>query len=326
MKKRVLILGCILTILLTGCSTSKKETIKLGTAGIGGTYQMFGDAFTEMLTDKNENYDVEVKSTAGSAANVRLLSKGYIQMAIAQADIVNDAYHGTGIFKESDKYQGYSAIGTLYSEACQIVVRADSGIDSIDDLQGKKVSVGEEESGSEQNAKQILAAYGLSDKLVDEVNLDYTDAAKELQDKKVDAFFCTAGTQTTVISELSKQCEIRLLPVDPDAAGKLKEAYKFYTDYTIPAGTYTGQTDPVDTVAVNAVLLASDDVSAETVKDITKALFENKKELQLSLPADIMPDEQTAVEGITIPFHDGAAAYYKENGIKVTTEKESKGK
>lgn len=325
MKKRLLVLGCIAMVILTGCGSSK-ETIKFGTAGIGGTYRMFGDTFTEMLTDKNENYDVEVKSTAGSAANVRLLSKGYIQLAIAQTDIVNDAYHGTGIFEDSQKYQGYSAIGTLYSEACQIVVRADSDIESVDDLQGKKVSIGEEESGSEQSAEQILAAYGLSDKLVDEVNLDYTDAAKELQNKKIDAFFCTAGTQTTVINELSKQCDIKLLSIDKNASGKLKSAYKFYTDYTIPAGTYTGQTEPVDTLAVKAVLLASDKVSSDTVKDITKILFQNKKDLQLALPADVILDEKTATEGVKIPFHKGAAKYYKAHGIHVTTEKESKGK
>ena len=187
MKKKILVLGCILAVMLTGCSSSK-ETIKFGTAGIGGTYQMFGDTFTEMLDDDNDNYDIEVKSTAGSAANIRLLSKGYIQMAIAQTDIVNDAYYGTGTFEGDKKYQGYSAIGALYSEACQIIVRSDSGIDSIDDLQGKKVSIGEEESGSEQNARQILATYGLSDKLVDEVNLNYTDAAKELKSGKIDAF------------------------------------------------------------------------------------------------------------------------------------------
>lgn len=325
MKKRLFILGCITALVLTGCSSSK-ENIKFGTAGIGGTYRMFGDTFTEMVKNEKEDYDVEVKSTAGSAANVRLLSKGYIQLAIAQTDIVNDAYHGTGIFKDGQKYQGYGAIGALYSEACQIVVRADSGIESVDDLQGKKVSIGEEESGSEQSAEQILAAYGLSDKLVEEINLDYTDAAEELQNKKIDAFFCTAGTQTTVINELSKQCEIKLLPVDDNAAGKLKSAYKFYTDYTIPAGTYTGQTEAVDTVAVKAVLLASDKMSAETVKDITGILFDHKQELQLALPADVVLDEKTATEGVTIPFHDGAKAYYKEHGMDVTTEKESKGK
>ena len=158
----------------------------------------------------------------------------------------------------------------MYTEACQIVVKADSSINTVEDLQDKRVSVGEEESGTEQNAKQILAAYGLNDSLVDEVNLDYSNAAEELREGKIDAFFCTAGAQTTVIGELAKKCDIRLLSIDEKSAEKLKGTYKFYTDCTIPKETYNGQTEDVKTVGVNAVLLASDKLSADTVKDITK--------------------------------------------------------
>ena len=255
---------------------------------------------------------MEVKTTAGSAANLRLLSDGYIQMAIAQMDLTNDAYERTGIFENEKKHGGYSAVAALYTEACQVVVRADSGINTIEDLQDKRVSVGEEESGTEQNAKQILAVYGLNDSLVDEVNLDYTNAARELKAGTIDAFFCTAGAQTTAIGELAKKCDIRLLNIDEKSADKLKRTYKFYTDCTIPKETYQGQTEDIQTVGVKAVLLASDKLSADTVKDITKILFKNKEELQYSLPVDISIDEKTAVEGVTIPFHEGAAAYYEE--------------
>lgn len=124
---------------------------------------------------------MEVKTTAGSAANLRLLSDGYIQMAVAQTDLTNDAYERTGIFENEKQHGGYSAVAALYTEACQIVVKADSSINTVEDLQDKRVSVGEEESGTEQNAKQILAAYGLNDSLVDEVNLDYSNAAEELR-------------------------------------------------------------------------------------------------------------------------------------------------
>ena len=142
--------------------------IKFGAAGLGGTYRVFGDTFANLVTSKNKKYSMEVKTTAGSAANLRLLSDGYIQMAIAQMDLTNDAYERTGIFENEKKHGGYSAVAALYTEACQVVVRADSGINTIEDLQDKRVSVGEEESGTEQNAKQILAVYGLNDSLVDE--------------------------------------------------------------------------------------------------------------------------------------------------------------
>ena len=200
--------------------------IKFGAAGLGGTYRVFGDTFANLVTSKNKKYSMEVKTTAGSAANLRLLSDGYIQMAIAQMDLTNDAYERTGIFENEKKHGGYSAVAALYTEACQVVVRADSGINTIEDLQDKRVSVGEEESGTEQNAKQILAVYGLNDSLVDEVNLDYTNAAQELKAGTIDAFFCTAGAQTTAIGELAKKCDIRLLNIDEKSADKLKKPIK----------------------------------------------------------------------------------------------------
>lgn len=328
MKKRGLALCmCVIMLvgMLTGCSVNTRK-IKFGAAGLGGTYRVFGDTFANLVTSKNKKYKMEVKTTAGSAANLRLLSDGYIQMAVAQTDLTNDAYERTGIFENEKKNGGYSAVAALYTEACQIVVKADSAINTVEDLQDKRVSVGEEESGTEQNAKQILAAYGLNDSIVDEVNLDYSNAAEELKEGKIDAFFCTAGAQTTAIGELAKKCNIRLLNIDEKGAEKLKKTYKFYIDCTIPKETYNGQTEDVQTVGVKAVLLASDKLSANTVKDITKILFKNKQELQYALPVDISLDEKSAVEGITIPFHKGAAAYYEECGIDVeelTTEKGS---
>ena len=103
----------------------------------------------------------------------------------------------------------------------------------------------------------------------------------------------------------------------------VKKSYKFYTEYTIPAGTYVNQTKEIKTVGVKAVLLASDKLSEDTVKDITQILFKNQQQIQYALPVDISLDETTAVDGITIPFHDGAAAYYKQHGITVNTEKGS---
>ena len=318
MKKRLLLVGTLI-LALAGCSV-KSDKIRFGAAALGGTYREFAESFSEIVGDANENYEMEVKTTAGSAANIRLLSEDYIQLAIAQNDMMTDAYNGSGSF-DGKKHQGYRAVAGLYTEACQIVVRADSQIYTVDDLQGKKVSIGEEESGTEQNATQILAAYGLSDKLVEEENLDYTSAAKGLEEGKIDAFFCTSGTPTTVISELSKECEIRLVSLDEKEIDKLRSSYGYYMDCEIPEGTYTGQTEKVTTVGVKAVLLASDDLPENTVKDITKILFDNKQKIQYTLPSDIALDETTATEGISIPFHKGAAAYYQEQGIKVDTGK-----
>ena len=126
MKKRWFALCmCIVMLagILTSCGTNTGK-IKFGAAGLGGTYRVFGDTFANLVTSKNKKYKMEVKTTAGSAANLRLLSDGYIQMAVAQTDLTNDAYERTGIFENEKQHGGYSAVAALYTEACQIVVKA----------------------------------------------------------------------------------------------------------------------------------------------------------------------------------------------------------
>lgn len=323
MKKVLSIILCLNLLFCSGCS--RQETIRFGAAGVGGMYYPFANAYTEMASKDDPEINWKVKSTAGSAANLRLLSDNYIELGIAQADLIEDAYYGKGTF-HSGKYRGYKAVAGLYPEACQIVVRKDSSIQSLDDLQGKKVSIGEEESGTERNAKQILEMCGLPSNLVDMVNLDYTDAADQLAHKEIDAFFCTAGITTTVIEELTKECDIRLLEISDNSRQKLEKAYGFYNDYVIPAGTYNGQTEDIKTLSVQSVLLASNNLSKKTVKELTGILFDHIKDIQYSTSINLQLTPQEAVDGVTIPFHSGAEAYYKEKGVSLPKQiKERRG-
>ena len=323
MKTKQLFAVGMAALMLMGCG-SNAGRIRFGAAGLGGMYQAFGDAFAK-LTEEGEGTDpMEVRTTAGSAANIRLLSEDYVQMAIAQADMAEDAYAGTGVFADGESYANFSAVAGLYTEACQVAVRADSEIVSIEDLQGKTVSIGEEESGTEQNARQILEAYGLGARLVEMKYFTYTEAADALQKGEIDAMFCTAGVQTTVLEELTRQCEIRFLNVDGEGAGRLLSAYPAYETYVIPADTYYGQTKEVSTVGVRALLLASDKLSAKTVKQLTELLFGNSQKLQYVLPLDLVLDESSSTDGISIPFHPGAADYYKKCGIDVTPKEGNK--
>lgn len=314
MKKAISILVCLCLLMTTGCN--RQETIRFGAAGVGGMYYPFANAFTELASKDETGINWKVKSTAGSAANLRLLSDNYIELGIAQADLIEDAYYGKGSF-HSGEYRGYKAVASLYPEACQIVVRKDSDITSLDDLEGKTVSIGEEESGTERNATQILEMCGLPDNLVDTKNLDYTDAADQLAEKKIDAFFCTAGICTTVIEELTKECDIRLVEIPESCRQKLKKAYSFYNDYVIPAGTYSGQTEDIQTLSVQSVLLASNTLSEKTVQKLTESLFKHIKDIQYSTSINLQLTPQDAVKGITIPFHPGAEAYYKAEGIEL---------
>ena len=299
---------------LGGCGM-KKDDIRLGTAGEGGMYYSFGDELSNKISSE-ENLKIKVKETAGSAANLRLLSKKYIELGIAQADLINDAYNGTGEF-EDNAYKGYSAIAGLYTEACQIVVMNDSDILSIDDLQGKKVSIGEHESGTERNAKQILQAYGFNETLVEMKNHDYKTAVNKLENGEIDALFCTAGIKTEIIDELASRSKIRLLSIDDNQMEKITSTYDFLTEYDIPANTYEGQAKDIQTIGVESVLLASDKLDEDIVYKITKFLFEHGNELQFNSLTDLELTQDSVTQGITIKFHKGAVKYYKKSGIDV---------
>ena len=170
---------CIVLFALTGC-TNSGSTIRFGAADVGGMYYSFANTFTELANEQGYDFTCKVRTTAGSNANIRLLSDDYIEIGIAQADLIADAYKTN---------EDLRAIAGLYTETCQLVVRADSDIQTLDDLSGHTVSIGAKESGTERNATQILEFAGMPSSLVATKNLDYIEATKELKAGDIDAFF-----------------------------------------------------------------------------------------------------------------------------------------
>ena len=308
MKKHLfrIIAALSAAVLLAGCAASR---LRLGAAAAGGVYNAFGTAMSA------QNSTIEVKQTAGSAANLRLLAGGYLQLAVAQSDMAQDAYDGSGIFSHESTERSFSAVAALYEEAVQVIVRADSGITTLEELQGCTLSVGEEESGTEQNAGQVLAACGLNNRLVHTVNLNYTDAAARLADGTIDAMFVTAGLHADALEQLSKTCAIRLLSVDGGVGARLLAAYPAYRACVIPAGTYAGQGEDVWTVSVQALLLASNALSDETVQRLTARYFDSVDAVAAAVPVPLVTDPAVAAAQSVIPYHTGAAAYYTAQGI-----------
>ena len=289
---------------LGGCSS---KALRLGTAGVGGNYYRFGEAYAG-LVNADGDVKIEVKETAGSAANLRLISDDYLQIAISQEDVIDIA--------DEMNVDGFAAVAGLYTENCHVIVPADSDIRSVRDLRGKVVNLGEEESGSERNALQILLAYGLQESNIEVSRLNYTDAAEALREGKIDAMFVTVGDKAEVIETLSQSMGIRILSLDDGTIRLLTETYDFYSESEIPAGTYAGQNEAVRTVGVPSVLLVSLDLDDETVQYLTAVLFEHADELTGAVPVDFTLDPQSAVWGVSVPFHPGAAAYYKSIGIE----------
>lgn len=300
----VALLAVLLLFSFVGCGKSS-DKLKIGTAGSEGIYEEVGKSLSTVFGEAG--IETELKNTAGSAANLRLLSEGYFDLAIAQEDIANDAFNGTGTFESIGAYKGYSAVAELYTEAVQIVVRKDSDIKSVEDLRGKKVSIGEKESGSEQNAVQILSIFGISTDMIKKENYNYADAAKALSDGRIDAFFVTVGTNAKIISEMK---DIRLVSIDAAKVNALAEKYSFYNEYIIPAGTYEGINEDIITVGIKSILFASDSLSSETVKKITTVIFENIDKIQSGVSTKLHLVKPESSDGFAVDVHSGASSYY----------------
>ena len=258
----VLLAAVLLLAALTLSGCARSPEIRFGTAAEGGAYYAYGTAAADIVS-READVRFDVKKTAGAAANIRLLSEGYLQMAIAQSDVAADAWNGQGAFADGAR-TGYGAVASLYTEYCHIVVRADSDIQTVEDLYGKVVSIGEVESGAELNAEQILQCCGLSKPLLEVRNYNYGQAAQALKDGEIDAFFCTVGLPMETVSKLAEEVPLRLLSLTEKQMERLTETYGGYIRCTVPAGTYSGQTEEVTTVGVRAVLLAGDDMEEES--------------------------------------------------------------
>jgi len=318
MKKRLIaiIAGVMaVTLLAAGCSSSSGsvDKIRLATGGTSGTYYAFGGVVGQALSEATD-IAFDVQSTGASKANIGLVADGEVDMAIVQNDVMDYAYNGTDLFA-GEKTDAFSSMAACYAEVCQIIADPSAGIESVADLEGKRVSVGDAGSGVEFNASQILGAYGITFDEIQKQNLSFGDSANAMKDGKIDAFFCTAGAPTTAVMELAATNDIVVLNVDGAEADKLIADYPFYTSYTIPASTYDGMTEDATTVAVKATFIVSNDLSEDVVYDLTKALFENKEAISTGHAKGAELDTTYAVEGVSVPFHPGAEKYFKEIGV-----------
>ena len=319
MKALKLLLLLPIIALCFGCggnSTTNDAAIRFGTGGVGGMYYSYGAELAKLIQAEGKSTPLDVKTTAGSAANLRLMRENFLDMAIVQSDTLSNAVNGTGAFAEKGPGVGYAAVAGLYTEACQIIVASDSDIQSVADLVGKKVSVGEKESGVLQNAEQILMAHGLTFEMIEPSYLSFKDSADALKDGKIDACFITAGAPTEAVANLAAHKGIRLLPIALDIQNNMMKLYKGYTRCTIPANSYPGQTADVQTIGVKAVLVASPNLKDDEVSHITEFVIKNSSKLPHNIGADALTNAY-AVEDIPASFHAGAAKFYEAQGVKV---------
>lgn len=331
MKKRGFLLITILLLAISmvlGACSNKKETagsdkgdkkeeskdpkfMSIVTGSTQGTYYPLGGSFAQIIKDAT-GIEVNAEVSGGSADNMAALKDAKAELGFVQTDIASYAKEGKLMF-EGKKVENVKAIGALYPETVQIVTTKDSGIKSVKDLKGKKVSVGAPGSGTFANAEQILEAYGLKVDDLKAQRLSFDESSSGIQDGSIDAAFVTAGTPTAAVESLAATKDVVIVPLDEDKMKALIEKYPFYAKEEVPAGTYKLK-EAAPTVAVQAMLVVSDNLSDDLVYKITKAIYENTD--KISHAKGKLIKAENGLNGVGIDLHPGAKKYFDEKGVK----------
>ncbi|MDX9784321.1 MAG: TAXI family TRAP transporter solute-binding subunit [Spirochaetia bacterium] len=310
MKKLLAVLFCLL--IAAGALGAQQKFISIGTGGTAGTYYPLGGAMADIWNKNIDKMNATAQSTGASAANINLLSDGKIDVAIIQNDVGYYALNGIELFKDKVN-PDLRGMACLYNETVQLIALESSGIKSVYDLKGKKVSVGAAGSGVEANARQILEAAGLSYADIKVQYLSFAESANNLKDGNIDAAFTTAGFPVAAISDLAVSKKSVLVPVEKEVLSKLMSKWSFYAPTVVPANTYNGITTATPTVAVKAMLAVSAKLDATLVYEMLKTMFANGPRLVAAHAQGANIKLATALEGMSLPLHPGADKFFKEN-------------
>ncbi|MEM1604400.1 MAG: TAXI family TRAP transporter solute-binding subunit [Zestosphaera sp.] len=294
--------------------------ITIYTGGTGGVYYPLGVKLADLLNKHaGDKITASASSSGASVANARALGAGDANLIFIQNDIAYYAYNGLYMFSEG-KIEKIRGLATLYPEIIQIIVRADSGIKTINDLEGKRVAIGAAGSGTAVEAEIILKAAGVWDKITIQ-NLDFTQAAQALKLGQVDAAFVVAGIPTSAVMELAATTPVSLVEIPDTLLNTLKQqGYLFFVQHTVPKETYTGLDKDVKTLAVRAMLAISSDVPDDIAYTILKVMFDNIDELRQAHARAQDISINKALEGLPIKLHPGAVKYYQDKGITIPQE------
>lgn len=297
---------------------AKAVELTLGTGSTSANYYAIGGVLSTVLNPLMSQSSLTVTSTGASKANIQLLQDKEADLAIVQNDVSYYAYTGTDLFEGEDPFEDFSALCTIYDEVVQ-VFSLDPSITSFADLKGKTVSVGAAGSGDNFAAGQIFAEFGMTFDDVNAVYQSYSDSADSLKDGKIDAAFCVSGAPTTALVDLAATAgkPLNIITLEDEHIDGLMANYPFYAKTVIPAGTYEGLDRDVSTVSIRAMLVARNDISEDVVYELMSSMFANIGDLGAGHAKLAQLSLETATNGVSIPYHAGAAKFLSENGVNV---------
>jgi len=287
------------------------EYVNILTGGTSGVYYPLGVALSQVYGKAMPDAKIAVQATKASAENLNLIEAGRGELAFTLGDALSDAWKGNAEAGFKTPLKKLRAVAAIYPNYIQIVASADSGIHSLADLKGKRISVGAPKSGTELNARAILKAAGLSYSDFAKVEyLPFGESVELMKNRQLDATLQSAGLGVASLRDLATSMKIVVVAIPADVVAKVGDpAYK---PAVIPAKTYEGQDSDVPAVAIGNVLVTNESVPEQTVYLMTKALFDNLPTLVAAHNAARAIKLEAATEGLAVPLHPGAARYYRE--------------
>jgi uncharacterized protein len=312
---RKLLIAASACLMMGAVSVQAQTNLSIATGGTGGTYYPLGGGLAELISSEIDGYKAVAEVTGASVENMGLVHRQDSDLAIALADTVHQAYHG------GERFNGNKldvlALASLYPNAIQIVALADSGITSLEDLKGKRVSVGAPGSGTEVNAKALLESNGMSFEDFDVRSLNFNESADALRDGDIDAGFWSVGPPTSSIVSLATTRDIALVSLSKQEVANAREAVPVFAPYTLRAGIYEGLEAPTSSIGIPNVLTVNSAMSEDLAYKITKLLFEKVEALRAIHPAANDTTVEFSLESTPIPLHPGAVRYYEEIGASI---------
>jgi len=318
--QRRLALATLAAALVVPALATAQDRVFFGiaTGGTGGTYYPLGGMLAQLISNKvvlgGKKLSATAETSGASVGNAQLLARKEVESAFVAADILDQAYKGQGQF-EGKPVKNLRALGALYPEQVQLVTLASANVMSVKDLKGKSVSSGSPGSGQWQLLGDLLEAYGMTRKDIGEDLSSFAQSVDKIKDGNLVASLITAGAPTSSISDLANAREIRVVPLAGPEIDALRKKQPYYAQVTLPPGTYKGQTQPVQTLAVMAIWATNDSLPEQTAYEVTKALYENTETLGQVHPKGKEISLKTALLSVSIPLHPGAERYYREKGL-----------
>lgn len=295
----------------------EENYVTIGTGGQTGVYYVVGQSVCRLVNRGSDDHNIRCNapSTGGSVANINGIKSGELDMGVAQSDVQYQAYNGEGEY-EDDAYEDLRSVFALHGEPLTLLARADSGIETLEDLVDKRVNIGNPGSGQRNTMEVVMDAMGWdTDTFARAEQLEAAEQAAALSDNNIDAMVYVVGHPNGSIEEATTTVDSRLIPIEGGEIDELVDEYPYYTYTTIPGGLYEGNDEDVTTFGVSATMVSSADVDDDLVYEVVKTVFENFDRFKQLHPAfENLDEEEMISEGLSAPLHEGAKRYYEERG------------